>query len=342
MPSAPAPRDPSIVFGAEPRRILVVRLSALGDQILAAPVVDDIHRRWPGCLVDWAVDERFASVVRRNAGVERVHALPLKRAQRTGKLAGVRLLLSAAGALRRQPYDLVIDLQGLWKSALVSRMARVSPGGLRVGPVPSQCGEPAAARLYDRRIAVEIDRPDVPERSRALVAAVLGTNPATTPRYGMQGSRRPDPRAPVLLVHGASREGKRWPDEDWMTVGRALVAQGHRLALPWGDPQEKARSERIAAAVGAAHCEVAQERQTVEHWLERVAAAPLVVGVDTGFTHFAAALGTPVVALFMITPAWLLRPQAPALARALGGDGLPLPADRVVAAAMELLAASRA
>lgn len=342
MSTVPAPRAASILFPAEPRRILVVRLSALGDQILAAPVVDDIRRRWPGCMVDWAVDERFASVVRRNAGVEAVHALPLKRAQRTGKLAGARLLLSAASALRRHPYDVVIDLQGLWKSALVSRMARVSPGGLRVGPIASQCGEPAAARLYKRRVEVQVDRPDAPERSRALVAAVLGTDPTATPRYGMQGSRRPDRHAPVLLMHGASREGKRWPEADWVSVGRALVARGHRLALPWGDSEEQARGERIAAAVGAAHCEVAQQRQTVDYWLERVAATPLVVGVDTGFTHFAAALGTPVVAIFLVTPAWLLRPQVPSSARALGGDGLPVPAERVVAAASELLAAPRA
>ena len=319
--------------------ILVVRLSAFGDQLQCAPLVTDLARRFPGCAIDWAVAEHFADVPRRHRHVRRVIALPLGRWRSLRLPQALREIAAEVRALRSQRYDAVLDAQGLWKSAIV---ARVASAGERVGFAPVHCGEPPAARLYDRCIHLPPGLHSA-HRLRALGAAAFGTDAAAPIDYGLHWGDAPideiagaaQTGAFAVLAHAASRPHKLWRPAHWVTLGRHLVGRGLRPVLPWGSDAERRRAERLARAIGPA-CLV-PPRSPIDRWAATLARAAVVVGVDTGLTHLAACLGTPTLAIYTATA-----PEgfAPVDSRscALGRMGAAPGADEVVAAADGLLA----
>jgi heptosyltransferase-1 len=308
----------------------------------AAPVVADLHRRFPDCRVDWVVDERFAPLVRLVAGPERVIALPLKRAQRAGLRAGLASLAAACRELRERPYDAVVDLQGLWKSALVARVARVAPGGLRIGFAAAHCGEPAAARLYDLRIDIVARPPEAPERraragrrrvrDRSARGARLRAGRAADER---RRRRPPCRRGPAGARHGrcAQALARRGLDR-----GGARTGGGGRPALAALGRRRRARAQRARRGRRRARPLRGPDRAPTDRALAAPRGArPVGGGVDTGFTHIAAAAGAPTVGVFVGTPGWLLRPAAGGRAVALGAPDAPPAADAVLVAALGLL-----
>jgi heptosyltransferase-1 len=320
-----------------PRRLLVVQISALGDQVQTLPAVSDIVARWPGIAVDWAVDARFADIPRLHPQVRRVFALPLKALQREPlRLRHWRALWRVLRQLRATRYDLVWDPHGALKSAAVARLARAA---LRVGYAAPDCGgEPLAAHGYDLHFA----RPPGihgTEGRRRFAAAVLQTDPRRPIDYAIRAafSAVPGP-AYALLAHGASKPEKLWPEESWRELGVGLVALDLQLLLPWGSEAEKQRAERLIAAWPAGAARLAP-RAGIRDIAALLASATLVVGLDTGFSHLAAALRRPLVMLFTDTGPELFTPEDASIARTLGGHGeLPTPA-AALAAARELLAA---
>lgn len=318
------------------QRILVVRLSALGDVIHGMPAITDIHRRWPHAIIDIAVDERFADIPRQHVHIRRVISLPLKRlkrnALRSGTFAELRALIRD---LRTDEYDVVIDLHGLWKSALVTRLARAK---LRVGFHVSQCAERPAARFYHRHFQ-PAHSPSRVQWLRDLAAFAVGSDSSPPADYGL---RRAVPvsgelRRSVVFFHSVSRADRRWPDADWIGLGRALVVSGYRIELPWGSAEEKQRSEALAAAIGADSCIIPPLLSMVE-WVERLAGMAFAVGVDSGLTHLAAATGTPCIAIFTASCPWLLVPQEPERSLALGKAGCPPSLSEVEKACLTLAA----
>ena len=132
MPRSPSPRTDRGGPTNPPLRILIVKLSSLGDVVHALPVVADIHERHPAAVIDWVVEPGFAPIVRRTNGIAEVIVCPLRRWLRTGlwRPAVVGEMSDFAKRLRRDRYDAVIDLQGLTKSALIARLARGPSFGL--------------------------------------------------------------------------------------------------------------------------------------------------------------------------------------------------------------------
>jgi len=138
-----------------------------------------------------------------------------------------------------------------------------------------------------------------------------------------------------VLVHATSRTDKLWPEANWQAVISAFVQSGLVVVLPWGDERERARSERLAGGEAAA---IVPPRQALPALAMLLARAELVIGVDTGLVHLAAALGTPTIALFVATEARLAgRARASALGRDLGGVGIVPTVDDVRHAAGELM-----
>lgn len=316
------------------QRILLVRLSALGDIIHGMPAITDIHRRWPNAIIDIAVDERFADIPRQHAHIHRVISLPLKRLKRNvlrkGTFGELRALIRE---LRTDEYDVVIDLHGLWKSALVTRLARTK---LRVGFHVSQCAERPAARFYHRHF-LPVYIPSRVQWQRDLVAYAVDSDSALPLDYGM---RRAQPaggeqRRSVVFFHSASRADRQWADANWTDLGLSLVAQGYRIELPWGSAEEKQRSERLAGAIGLDSCIIPPLLSMVE-WVDRLAGVAFAVGVDSGLIHLAAATGTPCIAIFTASCPRLLVPQEPELAVALGKDGFPPSLSEVEQASLAL------
>ena len=292
-------------------RILIVKLSSLGDVVHTLPVVADLRAAHPGAIIDWVVEPAFAPLLARVDGVAEVIELALRRWRREGlwRPRVWRDLRAFAGRLRRARYDAVLDLQGLTKSALVAALAR-GPGFGIANRTEGSSHEWPARWLVARAIRVE-PRSHALDRGRALVARALGTNDTAAPVFGLRPKADPgrtSTAGTVVFVHGTSRDDKLWPEAHWIELGRRLVATGLRIALPRADPAEQARAERLAAAIGPA-CTVWPPLE-LGALVDRMAGAAGAIGVDSGPSHIAVALGLAHVQIYNHPTAWRTGPQA--------------------------------
>ena len=299
--------------------VLVIRPSSLGDIVHALALVADVGRHRPELAVDWVAEEPFVPLVALHPGVRRVIPVALRR-WRHHLLAAATWREAAAfrRALRVERYAAILDLQEQVKGAAIARLAR----GVRHGPDRASIREPIATLLHD--VHHPIDRAQhLVDRCRQLAAAALGYAVDGPPRFGLVPP--PAPRvaviggAYVVVVHATSRADKLWPEADWRGLITGFGDAGYAVLLPWGDAGERARSERLAAGAPAA---VVPQHQGLPAMAGLLARAELVVGVDTGLVHLAAALGTPTLALFTVTdPAGAGVERAGSNARDLGGRG---------------------
>lgn len=297
-------------------KILVVKLSSLGDVVHTMPAVQDIRSALPHARVDWVVERAFAPLVRRCRGVARVIACDL-RAWRVAPLsAGTRgQWRSFRAELRAEGYDAVIDLQGLTKSALVSRMACVTANGHRyaLGNRTDGAGWELPTRwLADRPIRIA-PRTHAVQRSRELCALALGYEVPPSLEYGLAQRFQPrsDAMKTVALLHGSSRRDKQWPLASWQETGRRLLADGWRVALAHGDADEQARSSAIAEALHAQGDSSRVEcwpQLTIDALADRLSACGGAIGVDSGPSHLAVALGLPHVQIYRHATAWRTGP----------------------------------
>ena len=297
-------------------KVLLIKTSSLGDVVHNLPVATDIRRRFPEARIDWAVEEAYAPLVALHPSVAAVIPVAIRR-WRSRPLGASTWseILELRRLFRKQAYDAVIDTQGLIKSALIARAAR----GRRHGFDAGSAREGLAARLYDVTHHVARNLHAV-TRNRLLVASALGYRAAAPAEYGIRaGAADSEMRGRyAVFVHSASRADKLWPIERWIGLGRALQTRGMHCVLPWGSEEERRRSEAIAEALDTACVPALASLAKVAAML---AGAAAVVGVDTGLTHLAAALGVPVVALFCGTDPALTGVYGAAQARNLGGAG---------------------
>jgi heptosyltransferase I len=306
---------------------LIVKTSSMGDVVHALPAASDMLTAHPGIQIDWLVEAPFAAIPRLHPGVRRV--LPLAwRKWRKRLFAGDTR--AAMGALRtelqRDRYDLVLDLQGLLKSALWGLQAN----GPLAGYDRHSIREPLASWLYSRRAAVPRGLQAV-ERNRRLAAAHLGyAMPATPPDFGIrapQGSWRP-PALGAALIPCASRPEKLWPEAHWIALGQRLWSAGLTPVLVWGSDEEQARAERIAAACGG----VVPPFLSVADMAAVLGSARQIVGLDTGFSHLAAAFGQPTIGIYCDHEPGLAGITGPGPVVSLGGKGQVPTLDEVMQA----------
>jgi heptosyltransferase-1 len=349
------------------RKVLVVKLSSLGDVVHAMPAVQDMRRAVPGVQIDWVVERAFAPLVSRCQGVEQVIPCELRRWRKSPFSAATRHEWRAfKNALQAQDYDAVIDLQGLTKSALVSWLARTTPQGLRYGMANQTEGsgfEAPARWVADRAFTLEPHVHAV-QRSRLLCAKALHyelsadalqqahygvlpgalavapvahatTTAAHVHAHGNEGNPFVPRKPMVALVHGTSRADKEWPLASWVELGRRLNHSGFAVALPHGSVAEKATSEAIATQLDDAWVWPALALDALTDTMARCAG---VVGVDSGLSHIAVALGLPHVQIYNFDTAWRTGPQDALAARQVSVYASPQPSVDVVWAAWEGLA----
>jgi heptosyltransferase I len=287
-------------------RVLIVKLSSLGDVVHAMPVVHDIHAAHPDALIDWVVEPGFAPLVRRVDGVQGVIECALRRWSKAWWTRTVHAEWRAFRTrLRQTRYDAILDLQGLTKSALIARVAHGVSYGL-ANRTEGASHEPPARWLVDHAIRIE-PRVHALDRSRWLAAKALGYTFAGSPHFGLRAAVAARAQT-VVFVHGSSRDDKLWPEASWIELGRRAIAQGFRIALPRAGAVEHERALRIAAALGDA-AEVWPEL-SLDAVVDRLAATQGVIGVDSGLSHIAVALDLPHVQLYNWPTAWRTGPQA--------------------------------
>ena len=288
-------------------RILIVKLSSLGDVVHAMPVLHDILSAHPHALIDWVVEPGFASLLRRVDGINEVIECALRRWSKAWWTRAVRGEWRAfRQRLQAHRYDAVLDLQGLTKSALIARLAHGVSYGL-ANRTDGASHEAPARWLVDHAIRIE---PHVHalDRSRELAARALGYRVQGPPEFGVRAAPVQPSSAPtVVFVHGSSRDDKLWPEASWVELGRRAIAQGWRVALPHAGAVELARAQQLQQALG--------DRADVwapmglDALADRMGATQGVVGVDSGLSHIAVALGLAHVQIYNFPTSWRTGPQ---------------------------------
>lgn len=307
------------------------------------PMVADIHRHFPAAQIDWVVEEGYTSLVGLNPHVRKIIPIALRRWRKTLFSAATR---AEIGAFRRElqaeRYDLVFDTQGLLKTSVVMRMVRLAPQGRRIGLANATEGsgyEPISRIFHDQSIPVGL-RTHAVTRARLVAAAALGYQLEGQPDFAL---RPPEParwawmpeQPYVVFFHGTARAAKQWPQAQWIKLGQALAERGLQILLPWGCAREQEAARQLAAGIpGATVLPALPMMQAVA----LVQQARLVVGLDTGLTHIAAAYGKPTIELYCDSPRWKTEGNwSPAIIN-LGDLGAPPSEEDVLKAALGLLA----
>jgi heptosyltransferase-1 len=322
-------------------KILLVRVSSLGDVLHNLPMVADILRHHPDAKIDWVVEEGYVSLVRLNPHVRKVIPFALRRWKKGLGDKAVRAEVRAFFRdLRAEQYDYVFDTQGLIKTGLVMAAARVCPGGQKIGMAngTEDSGYEGASRIFHSRSIPVALRTHAVERGRAVAAAAIGYAIDTPPDFGLPA---PDPsRRPawmpagdyVVFFHGTARDAKKWAPANWIALGQALAPLA--ILLPWGSPKEKEEAEHLAAALPNA---TLLPKLSMMDAVELARHAALAVGVDTGLTHIAAAAVAPTVEIYCDSPRWKTEGNWSPRIVNLGDTGSPPSVAEVVAAARGLL-----
>lgn len=280
--------------------ILFIKTSSLGDVVHFMPAATDARRHFPDAQFAWVVEEAFAPLASLHPAVETVIPVATRRWRKQFlKRETWKEIAAFRRLLRPSSFDRIIDAQGLVRSAIISRAAR----GERHGYDAQSIKEAFASRFYDVRHKVSRALHAV-ERNRRLTALSLGYEIDAAIDYGLDAVPRAAERY-VLLLHGTSRKSKEWPEDCWVELGRWLQQKGFECVLPWGDGVEKLRAERLCARIPDSRV---LERQPLDATARVIAAASLVVGVDTGLLHLAAAYKIPLAGIFVSSDPGLTGP----------------------------------
>ena len=302
-------------------KILLVKLSSLGDVLHNLPIVWDLRIRLPDTQIDWVVEEAYVHLLTpllsRDSfrGIDHIIPFGLRRWKKSlFKISTWKEFFAFRKILQSTAYDILIETQGLLKSAIVCSLAKKNADAVVTGLANAtefSGYEPLARFFYSQSVQVPTQCHAV-DRSRWLMCSALdwsllehSSAPQFYPkefiesiaRTTVQGLRIPY----VLCFHSTARDAKRWSNSHWIAYGRELSARGYQVVFPWGNAAEKAISESLAAQIPDAFVPPAF---SIEDAFSVISGAALTVGVDTGLTHLAAVLDKPTVEIYCDSPRW--------------------------------------
>lgn len=322
-------------------KILLVRVSSLGDVLHNLPMVADLLRHQPGATIDWVVEEGYVSLVRLNPHVRKIIPFALRRWRKGLRTPAVRAEIRAFfRSLREEEYDLVFDTQGLLKTGIVMGAARTRRGGRKVGLANGSegSGYEGISRLFHTESIALDPRTHAVARGRMVAGAALGYAVDTPPDFGLpppDAVPRPDwlPREDyAVFFHGTARDAKKWAPDNWIATGRALAPMP--VLLPWGSDAEKRDADALAARLPNARV---LPKLSMMDAVTLAQQAALAIGVDTGLTHIAAAFYRPTVEIYADSPKWKTEGNWSPRIVNLGDKGAPPSSGEVIAAARGLL-----
>ena len=319
----------SISTEAKAPKILLVKLSSLGDVLHNLPIVWDLRERLPNAQIDWIVEEAYVPLLapvkttEKFRGIDRIIPVAFRRwRKRLLNLSTWREFFAMRQLLQATSYDVVIETQGLLKSALVCALAKKSDAAIVAGlaNATEYSGyEPIARMFYTQSVQVPVKCHAI-DRSRQVMCSAFDwpilKRTDESPRFYptelikqlpalvIEGSKKATHGLPIpylVCFHSTARAAKRWSDESWVDLGKVLANQGYQLIFPWGNAAERKVSESIATQIPGA---MVPRAISIEESYALIAHATLIVGVDTGLTHLAAVLGKPTVEIYCDSPRW--------------------------------------
>lgn len=274
----------------------------MGDVIHTLPALTDAQRTIPNLQVDWVVEKSFSEIPTWHSVVNKVIPVEIRRWRKNLFNAQTwREWQAYKHALQAEQYDAVIDAQGLLKSAvLATRLAH----GKKYGYDKNSAREGLSSLFYDQTFAISYQQHAV-ERIRQLFAASLGYElPKEIGDYGIarhfvKNSENNTACTPyIVAVHATTRDDKHWIEDYWAELFQHCAEQRIAVRLPWGNEQEKARAERLAANNDFVSV---LPKMKLSDLAAELANAKAVVSVDTGLSHLTAALDTPNIILYGAT-----------------------------------------
>lgn len=281
-------------------RLLLVKTSSMGDLVHTHSALVEALRMHPQMRVDWVCEEAFIDIPRLSSSVDEVIPVAMRRWRRNWHaLSTYREIAAFSRRLRARSYDIVIDAQGLLKSAWITSLARC-PSGHCVGFDWTSSRESLASLACRQHVRAPAQWHAI-TRLRALFAQALG--------YTMEGSaswipttalqclevRTPFPRPSVFLLHGTSRAEKSWSSDAWIHLGRELIGRGFHVVLPSGSSDEHDSATRIAHSLGPSARVLAPA--SLGELAAMLAQSAGAIGVDSGLMHLSVLLGRPTVAV---------------------------------------------
>jgi len=320
---------PTLTSSDQVPKILLVKLSSLGDVLHNLPIVWDLRKRLPEAQIDWIVEEGYVHLLEplktteSFRGIDRIIPVAFRRWRKNlFSIKTWREFLAMRKLLQATTYDVLLETQGLLKSALVCALANKSDQAIvsGLGNATEHSGyEPMARMFYNQSVHVPLKCHAI-DRSRWVMCSafdwpLINRNeepPLFYPNDFVEqlasltfdGMRKQPNGATVPYVvcfHSTARAAKRWPTESWVELGKVLSCQGYQVLFPWGSPEEMKISALMASQVPGA---IVPRAFSIEEAYCLVAHAALTIGVDTGLTHLAAVLGRPTIEIYCDSPRW--------------------------------------
>lgn len=277
------------------KRVLVIKMSALGDILHTLPAVSDALRAYPDIQFDWLCEQPLIDVARLHPAVRQVVGHPrLRWKKNRWSIQTLREQFVFYKALRREKYDLVIDAQGRVKSARVGWLT-----GSPVIGLDKHSATDSETRFFYRQGYQVPRNMNAVERVRKLFSQALGYSYKGEPDFGIQGHKLdaalPEYTGAWMFLHGTTWESKHWPEANWIDLLTLAKQEQQLVILPWGSQREKERAEYLTATVQWGTVLPKLSIWQLSGIINRCSA---VVGVDTGLMHIAAACGVPTVSVF--------------------------------------------
>ena len=273
-------------------RVLIIKTSSLGDVVHTLPALSDAQQVIPGIEFDWVVEEAFASIPAWHSAVNEVIPVALRRWRKALFASATRRQWRTfKQRLQAKQYDLVIDAQGLLKSAWLTAKAH----GPSHGYDRQSAREGLVASTYQvsHRVAREQHAID---RVRSLFAAALGYPlPAGRPDYGIARDSANIDATQLVFLHGTTWPSKHWPEQYWRQLVAIAAGAGYQVVLPSGNAEERERAQRLAENNDQVEAAATMD---LEGLAELLASSAGAVAVDTGLGHLATALALPTVSLY--------------------------------------------
>jgi heptosyltransferase-1 len=314
---------------AQSPKILLVKLSSLGDVLHNLPIVWDLRKLLPHAQIDWIVEEAYVHLLEplktteTFKGIDRIIPVAFRRWRKNlFSLRTWREFFTMRKSLQTTTYNVLLETQGLLKSALVCALARKSEQAIvsGLGNATEHSGyEPMARMFYNQSVHVPVKCHAI-DRSRWVMCSALDwplfDRRSQPPLFypptfveqleplvfeGLRKESNGLPTPYVVCFHSTARAAKRWPSENWVELGKALSSQGYQVIFPWGSPEEMKISAFMASQVPGA---IVPRAFSIEEAYSLVAHAALTIGVDTGLTHLAAVLGKPTIEIYCDSPRW--------------------------------------
>lgn len=278
-------------------RILLVKMSSMGDIFHTFPAISDIKQHYPDAEIDWVVEDSFSEIVDWHPGVHKVIPIHLRRWVKARNKTHWHEFKIWRRTLRQTTYDHIIDVQGLLKSAVVAKCAK---GHGIDGYAKKSAREPVTHWFYKRQHPVDKDQHAV-ERTRQLVGMALGYTPSPKLNFGINQNFVQVVKNPrkLIFIIGTSWITKLWSTSEWQALATIALNKGFSVEIIWGSAEEQAIADKIIESCPQATRP--EQRLSITTIAEKLVEAAGVVGLDTGFSHLAGALETPTIALYGAT-----------------------------------------